>query len=660
MTIYVYQHKVTKLLTLSETACAGELWELIDEYDVPDPGEGGGGEGTTNYNQLTNKPQVNGVTLSGNKTSLELKIKVGDVDTLTTASKETAVAAINEHDAEIGKLSDLTTAAKGNLVAAANELDKEIGDVSTLKTAAKTSVAAGLNELHDNVLEKDNTVSFTPTTDYHPATKKYSDDIDKLIEGNLATVESTTKASKAYDAGDYLVYNHKLYCVKTAIAANGTITVTGANANVTAKRVDEVIAELNAKNTAMEAEIAALATTGGVKNIVPNEGRDTFTQAGITFTKNADGSVTANGTATGTAIYRMKENLTLPKGKYVISGSPSGAADDKFFIQLHKQGVVTHRDTNNPIYPQEWDETGETVYDWYGVAFLNGTVADNMTFYPMIRPAAITDDTYVPYAMSNTELTKIAGTIVDDKNMSGRIDGASKTYNGITYTLNDDGSLTANGTATNHAYYYTNTNFKFRAGRTYRISSGLAANTSGTSMQIIVNGAAVADTLNLGYSTYTPTADTTGTVCVVIRKGNTVSNLKIYPMMQDARIADTSYTPPVMSNAEITAKLSDTGWQTPISGDDTLKYRKKNGIVQIVFDGWTPSAAIQTNASTDVYTLPSGFRPANNTFQLLVVGSWKPSVICAMRTDGKVQVRSAESAAVNAQALYGSLEFMAA
>ena len=35
---------------------------------------GGGGGGTTNYNSLDNKPQINGVTLEGNKTPQELGI----------------------------------------------------------------------------------------------------------------------------------------------------------------------------------------------------------------------------------------------------------------------------------------------------------------------------------------------------------------------------------------------------------------------------------------------------------------------------------------------------------------------------------------------------------------------------------------------------------
>ena len=35
-------------------------------------GSGSGSSGTTNYNDLTNKPSINGITLTGNKTSIDL------------------------------------------------------------------------------------------------------------------------------------------------------------------------------------------------------------------------------------------------------------------------------------------------------------------------------------------------------------------------------------------------------------------------------------------------------------------------------------------------------------------------------------------------------------------------------------------------------------
>ena len=39
-----------------------------------DAAQQGGGGGTSNYNQLTNKPSINGVTLTGNKTTSDLGI----------------------------------------------------------------------------------------------------------------------------------------------------------------------------------------------------------------------------------------------------------------------------------------------------------------------------------------------------------------------------------------------------------------------------------------------------------------------------------------------------------------------------------------------------------------------------------------------------------
>lgn len=53
---------------------------------------GGGGGGTSNYNDLSNKPQINGVTLSGNKTSEDLGISGGG----------TSVVSYNENVATSG------------------------------------------------------------------------------------------------------------------------------------------------------------------------------------------------------------------------------------------------------------------------------------------------------------------------------------------------------------------------------------------------------------------------------------------------------------------------------------------------------------------------------------------------------------------------------
>lgn len=53
-----------------ETASIKQLDQQVKEIEE----SGGGGGGTTDYDKLTNKPQINGTTLQGNKTAPELEL----------------------------------------------------------------------------------------------------------------------------------------------------------------------------------------------------------------------------------------------------------------------------------------------------------------------------------------------------------------------------------------------------------------------------------------------------------------------------------------------------------------------------------------------------------------------------------------------------------
>lgn len=52
----------------------GTVVNIADEIAKGNIGGGGGSTGTTNYNDLTNKPIINGVEVSGDKTSADYKI----------------------------------------------------------------------------------------------------------------------------------------------------------------------------------------------------------------------------------------------------------------------------------------------------------------------------------------------------------------------------------------------------------------------------------------------------------------------------------------------------------------------------------------------------------------------------------------------------------
>lgn len=59
--------------------------ELLLELDT-----GGGGGGTTDYNQLSNLPTLNGVTLQGNLKSADVKVE-GDYDTTYNPDDESII-----------------------------------------------------------------------------------------------------------------------------------------------------------------------------------------------------------------------------------------------------------------------------------------------------------------------------------------------------------------------------------------------------------------------------------------------------------------------------------------------------------------------------------------------------------------------------------------
>lgn len=149
-------------------------------------------DGNLTVNHAANATKLNNQTADYYARSAHL----GTVANLTTTAK-VAVTAINELDAEIGTVSDLKTEHKTTLVGATNEIHDDLGTVSSLTTTVKTNAVAAINELKTridtadsnitnlsntkadktNVLQLNNTTPFDPTSDYHPATKKYVDSL---------------------------------------------------------------------------------------------------------------------------------------------------------------------------------------------------------------------------------------------------------------------------------------------------------------------------------------------------------------------------------------------------------------------------------------------------------------------------------------------------
>ena len=147
----------------------------------------------------------------------------------------------------------------------------------------------------------------------------------------------------------------------------------------------------NAQAGALDAIDSTVGWTG--KNLLKNHATS-GTSNGVTYTINANGTVSLSGTATSdvyiTLFRTTLHSEIIPQGTYRLTGCPEGGTN---------------------AYMLYVDQSGSSAFDFggganwtnnnadYAVAIkvFNGTNVTGKIFYPMIRPATITDGTFEPY-----------------------------------------------------------------------------------------------------------------------------------------------------------------------------------------------------------------------------------------------------------------------
>ena len=124
---------------------------------------------------------------------------------------------------------------------------------------------------------------------------------------------------------------------------------------------------------------------------------------GVTFTVNADKSITVNGTAT--SMVQMSLGDIAENGSYILTGCPSGGSTSTYMLSL-----TFFRTDGTKTYSDETGNGRSIVFDsekHIRIKFLiqinSGVTVSNLTFYPMLRYADILDDTYEPYQPSVQE-----------------------------------------------------------------------------------------------------------------------------------------------------------------------------------------------------------------------------------------------------------------
>ncbi len=263
---------------------------------------------------------------------------------------------------------------------------------------------------------------------------------------------------------------------------------------------------------------------------------------GVTFTKNQDGSVTVNGTATlGSCItlFADRPPKTWQKYPVILTGCPENTnpSDPDYRLTIEKEIFGTNVWTEyndkgsgtNAVSFNEQNAAAVRIYVKAGVAF------NNVVFYPMLRYADIEDDTFEPYipdmqtqVESNDEDIAMlkAAVGMTSKNIFSPVSISERTSNGVTHS-SVQGFFSASGTTTGSFTVY------------------LLSESITVDKDIIISGAKTLS--NLTYmAKITDASGTTsyksiGTAGLEVKAGDTVSAVYVQQQSADKTVSSSIY-----------------------------------------------------------------------------------------------------------------------
>lgn len=200
-------------------------------------------------------------------------------------------------------------------------------------------------------------------------------------------------------------------------------------------------------------KLSGVGTSQG-RNLIPYHLTNRTTN-GITYTVQSDGSVLANGTASAenNAYYNFAyKTLKLGDTSYTLSceGLPKSV-----YVYVYDE-TIGKAIANVSDTPVKKTFVGDSTHTYsLSINVGKGTSVSDLAIKPILEMGTIAH-AYEPISESNVNLKDAIDKISTQQGQNlipYPYDGTKGNTNGITWTVNDDGSVTANGTATATAHY---------------------------------------------------------------------------------------------------------------------------------------------------------------------------------------------------------------
>lgn len=310
-------------------------------------------------------------------------------------------------------------------------------------------------------------------------------------------------------------------------------------------------------------------TTG--KNLLPNDIKSYGSRNGITFEDLGEDKIKVTGTATSNTTYvycpfDVGTRTPISAGTYTVSGNPGKNVYLSFFLYESQETTDILMSNASMCDGKTWTFTidqdayygaylfigeGKTVSKAIIAAQLE--IGSEATEYEPYSGGFASPSQYWPQALTNIENPAVH---IHGKNLlSVDHDIGTKTIMGIEYTINEDKSITANGTATGASYFVVNdtNNIALYAGQEYTLTGCPTGGDASTGYHMYIESMSIRD-VGDGV-TFKPTSDIHTRVVIFIRTGTEVTNLTFYPMIRHSstpagyephveRVVETDYTLP--------------------------------------------------------------------------------------------------------------------
>lgn len=370
------------------------------------------------------------------------------------------------------------------------------------------------------------------------------------IKGDIASLETEIQAISGQLSGKQniilsnpmMLESHSYNKTETALSA----LATRLEATYTIAETDALLDEKADSSTTSLAKENQLTLGYSAKNLLKVTAMSS-TINGISYTVNDDGTVFVAGgqTASGNSALYLSY-LDADKIDGTIMSAFKNGSTSTYCMMLIWQ------DSNGSYLSEQDAYDTDIVLSKYSGATKGAAVifiksgytipSSGLTFYPMIRPSEIEDDTFVPYQKNVDYRLKEK----DDYNLL-EITAESKTINGISYTIDKvAGTVTANGTATADAYIIIATlAYEDAVGKIYSASPNGGSSSTYYGFIAFFASSWLANYSEYGTGLTVPVNESATTVRfeVMIRSGQTVSNLVFKPMITKAEYKGMPFKP---------------------------------------------------------------------------------------------------------------------